>query len=108
MTSVTKAAVLAVSFCGATSSATPVFAADGANSPDAASSAAAPSVSLAVERLGGLSYVSASSNNISVSAMAIGASPNPYGLPRVGIDYIMRSGITIGGGLGFGTASSTS
>jgi len=62
------------------------------------------SASFALERVGGVGYASASNGDSSVSAVAFGiggASPNPYSIPRVGVDWVSSSGVTVGGALGF-------
>ena len=68
----------------------------------------APSVSMALERVGGVSYSSVSGDKSSdgsgsLFALGIGSvNVNPYTAPRLGIDYILPIGLTLGGGLGFG------
>jgi hypothetical protein len=69
--------------------------------------------SLAIERVGGLAYAKASSNDDSVSVFTIGVgvgTVNPYALPRVGVDYVLKSGLTLGAALGVArwSASATS
>lgn len=72
-----------------------------------------PSISIALERVGGLSYAktSASNSNDSASLFSIGvagATINPYAIPRLGIDYITPGGLTVGGALGFTRFSGSS
>jgi hypothetical protein len=72
--------------------------------------ARAPTVSLALERVGGLSYTraSASDNDAAGSIFAFGvaqANPNPFTAPRVGVDYILPIGLTVGASGGFGRFS---
>ncbi|WP_394826583.1 hypothetical protein [Pendulispora albinea] len=67
-----------------------------------------PSVSIALERVGGGSYSKLASSDhddqsASLSAFGIGSvNVNPYTAPRLGVDYITPVGVTVGGGLGFG------
>ncbi|MEZ4256345.1 MAG: hypothetical protein R3A78_11665 [Polyangiales bacterium] len=67
----------------------------------AASTRNAPTWSLAIERVGGIAFagVTASDADASVSAFTVGVggpTVNPYAVPRVGVDFILRSGLTIG------------
>lgn len=71
-----------------------------------------PVVSVALERVGGVSYskLSPSEGNGSASLTAFGLGSiniNPYTAPRLGIDYIAPSGVTLGGGLGFARLSAS-
>ena len=72
--------------------------------------AKAPSWSIALERVGGLAYAKASAkegdDSLSVTAFGVGGvTPNPFAIPRLGIDYITGSGVTVGGGVGFSRIS---
>lgn len=67
-----------------------------------------PSISLALERAGGIGYAKASSsegkNDSSVSLTALGVGGvtlNPFAVPRVGLDFILASNLTLGGAVGF-------
>lgn len=71
-----------------------------------------PKVSLALERVGGIGYarVSATDDDASVSAFTIGVggpTVNPFAIPRLGLDFILPSGLTIGGALGFARLSAS-
>lgn len=65
-----------------------------------------PSFSLAFERVGG-GYAKATGNkdgdgNVSLVAFGIGGvTPNPFSVPRLAGDFILRSGLTLGGAIGF-------
>lgn len=64
-----------------------------------------PHLSLAVERVGGLAYarVSADDSDASLSAFTAGLGGpalNPFAVPRLGVDYITSSGLTLGGAVG--------
>ncbi len=72
-----------------------------------------PSWSIALERVGGIGYAKASDekgdNAVSVTALGIGGvTPNPFAIPRVGVDHIMESGLTLGGAVGFSRVSASS
>jgi hypothetical protein len=80
----------------------------------AAGAAAAPapeakvlSFSLALERVGGIGYAKAASSegkDSSVSLVALGVggvTPNPFAVPRLGLDFILPSNLTLGGAVGF-------
>ena len=67
-----------------------------------------PSLSLSLERVGGIGYAKASSSesgsDASVSLVAFGVggvTPNPFAIPRLGLDFILPSQITLGGAIGF-------
>ncbi|MDB4937119.1 MAG: hypothetical protein JWP87_4091 [Labilithrix sp.] len=67
-----------------------------------------PSFSLALERVGGIGYAkaasSAANDDSSVSLVALGVggvTPNPFAVPRLGIDFILPSNVTLGGAVGF-------
>jgi hypothetical protein len=71
-----------------------------------------PSFSLALERVGGLAYAKASESNgnssLSVTAFGIGGvTPNPFAIPRIGGDFILGSGLTLGGAIGFSRVSAS-
>lgn len=66
--------------------------------------AAAPKVSLALERVGGVSYTKTyakdSDGSASLTALGLGGPTiNPYAAPRIGVDYLMEGGLTLGAGL---------
>jgi hypothetical protein len=70
----------------------------------------APRVSIAFERVGGVSYTKAyakdTDNAASITAFGIGGvNVNPYTAPRLGIDYLLDGGLTLGGGLSVGRFS---
>lgn len=74
-----------------------------------------PSFSLAMERVGGIAYAKASSSegnddsSVSVTAIGIGGvTPNPFAIPRIGGDFILPSGLTLGGAVGFSYISASS
>jgi opacity protein-like surface antigen len=72
--------------------------------PDAASKV--PSFSLALERVGGIGYAKAASNaddsSLSLVALGVGGvTPNPFAVPRLGLDFILPSNLTLGGAIGF-------
>jgi len=96
--------------------ATPAAAQDEAPAPapaPAAPSAAAPegkvpSMSLAIERVGGVGYARAASSEanddstLSLTALGVGGvTPNPFAVPRLGLDFILPSQLTLGGAIGF-------
>ena len=63
-----------------------------------------PKVSIAIERAGGVSYTNASASDSddsgSLTAFGIGGlAVNPYTAPRLGVDAILGSNLTLGGGL---------
>ena len=67
-----------------------------------------PSMSLALERAGGFGYAKASSSesnndsSLSLTAMGVGGvTLNPFAVPRVGLDFILPSNLTLGGAVGF-------
>lgn len=69
-----------------------------------------PSLSIALERAGGLGYAKASSSEtdagVSVTAFGVGGvTPNPFAIPRVGVDFILPSNVTLGGAVGFSRVS---
>jgi opacity protein-like surface antigen len=74
----------------------------------AVTEAKVPSVSIALERVGGIGYAKASSSagnddsSLSLVALGVGGvTPNPFAVPRLGIDFILPSNITLGGAIGF-------
>jgi hypothetical protein len=74
----------------------------------AAPEAKQPSVSLALERAGGIGYAKASStdtnsdSSLSLTALGVGGvTLNPFAVPRVGVDFILPSNLTLGGAVGF-------
>lgn len=71
-----------------------------------AADAKTPSWSIALERVGGIGYAKATDesgeSSVSVTALGIGGvTPNPFAIPRVGVDYITESGVTVGAAAGF-------
>ena len=71
-----------------------------------------PGVSIALERVGGIAYGKASSSegngedSVSVTAFGIGGvTPNPFAIPRLGVDFILPSNLTLGGAVGFSRVS---
>src|SRR5262245_52350652 len=67
-------------------------------------------LSLGLERVGGFTYavVSATDSDNSVSYVGFGVGGvtlKPYSVPRVGVDYVLSSGLTLGGALGFSRVS---
>jgi len=65
-----------------------------------------PSFSIALERVGGIGYAKASSNqgddSLSLVALGVGGvTPNPFAAPRLGLDFILPSNLTLGGAIGF-------
>jgi len=65
-----------------------------------------PSFSLALERVGGIGYAKAASNtgddSLSLVALGVGGvTPNPFAVPRLGLDFILPSNLTLGGAIGF-------
>lgn len=77
-----------------------------------------PGVSIALERVGGIAYGKASSSegngedSVSVTSFGVGGvTPNPFAIPRLGVDFILPSNLTLGGAVGFsrvsGSVSST-
>lgn len=75
---------------------------------DAATEGKQPSVSLALERAGGIGYAKASSSegssdsSLSLTALGVGGvTLNPFAVPRVGLDFILPSNLTLGGAVGF-------
>jgi hypothetical protein len=69
-----------------------------------------PSWSIALERVGGIAYAKATASeddsSVSVTAFGVGGvTPNPFAIPRVGVDYITSSGLTLGAGVGFSRIS---
>ena len=83
-----------------------------AQPPPASEKKEQPSISIALERVGGIGYARVSDkhgdNSLSVTALGIGGlTPNPFAIPRVGIDYITSSGVTVGGAAGFSRISAS-
>jgi hypothetical protein len=69
-----------------------------------------PSLSISLERAGGLGYAKASESKedagVSVTAFGVGGvTPNPFAIPRVGVDAILPSNLTLGGAVGFSRVS---
>lgn len=69
-------------------------------------------LSIGVERIGGISAATASpdesDDDVEVSILSLGGFVyNPAGAPRIGVDYVLPSGLTLGGALG-ATAGSAS
>ena len=67
-----------------------------------------PSMSLALERAGGIGYAKASStegkndSSLSLTALGVGGvTLNPFAVPRLGLDFILASNLTLGGAVGF-------
>jgi hypothetical protein len=65
-----------------------------------------PSFSIALERVGGIGYAKAASNqgddSLSLVALGVGGvTPNPFAVPRLGLDFILPSNLTLGGAIGF-------
>jgi hypothetical protein len=77
---------------------------------------AAPSVSLAFERLGGVSYARATEKEddgrneaVGLTTFGVGvANVNPYAFTRLGVDYLLPMGVTLGAGVGFARFSASS
>jgi len=74
-----------------------------------AGESAQPSLHLALERVGGISYLGISPDgdeSLGVTTFTLGgANPSPLGVPRIGVDWIAPFGLTLGGALGFSHAS---
>lgn len=75
--------------------------------PAAAPEAARPKISIAIERAGGVGYTRIFAKDsdaaVSFTAFAVGGLfVNPYAAPRVGVDYIFDSGITLGAAASIG------
>lgn len=67
-----------------------------------------PQVSISMERIGGVTYSSfaphAANGSLTVTTLGVGGVPlNPVAIPRIGVDYILPSGLTLGGAVGFST-----
>jgi hypothetical protein len=67
-------------------------------------------VSLAIERVGGLSWTKASAKDTDASSSLTvfqigGVAVNPYSAPRLGVDLILESNLTLGAGLSAGRYS---
>ena len=97
-------ALLLVAAPAAAQDAVPAPGARRAGAPEAK----VPSMSLAIERVGGIGYARAAStetnNDASVSLTALGiggVTLNPFAVPRVGLDFILPSNLTLGGAIGF-------
>jgi opacity protein-like surface antigen len=80
----------------------------------AAAEGKAPSISLALERVGGIGYARAASSeantdaSVSLTALGVGGvTLNPFAVPRIGVDFILPSNITLGGAVGFTHLSSS-
>lgn len=68
---------------------------------------------LGIERFGGIAYgkgvAKDSDDSVSVLTMGIGVGTvNPFAVPRLGVDYILDNGISLGGGVGFARWSGSS
>jgi hypothetical protein len=78
-----------------------------------ADATAQPTLSIGIERLGGLAYVAAgqadSSTTLGITVFNVGGiALNPYGATRVGADFALgSSGVWLGGALGFSTSSAS-
>ncbi len=75
--------------------------------PAPAPEAARPKISIAIERAGGVGYTHISAKDsdaaVNFTAFAVGGLfVNPYAAPRVGVDYILDSGITLGAAASIG------
>jgi hypothetical protein len=85
----------------------------GAVAPARAEIATAGTLVISAERLFGLSFnnVTTSTDNGDVSTsrtdfgLLWGSTTNVYMIPRVGVDYLVIDGLTVGGGLGFFVSS---
>jgi opacity protein-like surface antigen len=65
-----------------------------------------PSFSIALERVGGIGYAKAAAkegdSSVSLVALGVGGvTPNPFAVPRLGLDFILPSNLTLGGAIGF-------
>lgn len=81
-----------------------------ASSSQPTSPSKTPSVSIALERAGGIAYAKASASesdsDVSVTTFGVGgATLNPFATPRVGVDVILPSKLTLGGAVGFSRIS---
>jgi hypothetical protein len=77
-----------------------------AGSARAQDAATPPKFSIALERVGGINYTKAFAKDTddaaSLTAFGVGGpSVSPYSSPRLGLDYIVDGGLTIGAGLSF-------
>lgn len=80
------------------------------SSDDAAHGGGKLKVSLALERVGGLSYTKASAKDSDTSASLTvfqlgGVTVNPYAAPRLGVDLLLESNLTLGAALSVGRYS---
>jgi hypothetical protein len=95
----------------ATPTTPPPASASASAAPSSAPSAGAgeakvPSFSIALERVGGIGYAKAAANtgddSLSLVALGVGGvTPNPFAVPRLGLDFILPSNLTLGGAVGF-------
>jgi len=90
----------------ATPTAPPASASASASASAGAAEGKVPSFSIALERVGGIGYAKAAANtgNDSLSLVALGVggvTPNPFAVPRLGLDFILPSNLTLGGAVGF-------
>lgn len=90
----------------ATPTAPPASASASTSAPTGAAEAKVPSFSIALERVGGIGYAKAaakdSDDSLSLVALGVGGvTPNPFAVPRLGLDFILPSNLTLGGAIGF-------
>jgi len=76
----------------------------------ASSASADEHVALSIERVGGIAYSSlrptGAGGSASVTTFGVGGmAVNPIALPRLGVDVVFPSGMTLGAGAGYGVAS---
>ena len=84
----------------------PSASASSASAPAGAAEGKQPTFSLALERVGGIGYAKAASStgddSLSLVALGVGGvTPNPFAVPRLGLDFILPSNLTLGGAVGF-------
>lgn len=89
-----------------TPTAPPPSASASASAPAGAAEGKQPTFSLALERVGGIGYAKAAANtgddSLSLVALGVGGvTPNPFAVPRLGLDFILPSNLTLGGAVGF-------
>lgn len=82
------------------------------STPSGVSHGSEPRWSVAIERLGGVSYssLSADSGGGSTGATSLslgGLALNPYTAPRIGVDYGLAPNLWLGGAVGFSRTSAT-
>lgn len=116
---ISSLAALGLLFVASSAAAQPDIAEPPASSPAPAAVAPAapeskvPSMSIALERVGGVGYAKASADkddsSLSLVALGVGGvTPNPFAVPRLGVDFILGSGLTLGGAVGFTHISASS